>query len=91
MEVSLVSFCRERQEGKVNRSQRLSLRCTAGKEEEGREREREREEDSVIEGERGQEGRSRARGREKKRERESGPAFTAHIAGWLAGSLTVDE
>lgn len=50
----------------------------------------------MIEGERGQEGRSKARRREReererKRERESGPALTAHIAGWLAGSLTVDE
>lgn len=46
----------------------------------------------MIEGERGQEGRSRARRREREeRERESGPALTAHIAGWLAGSLTVDE
>lgn len=87
MEVSLVSVCCERQQGeedKVNRFQRLSLRCTVGEEEHGRERE-----DSVIEGERGQKGRSRARRRE--RERESGPALTAHIAGWLAGSLTVDE
>lgn len=48
----------------------------------------------MIEGERGQEGRSKARRREREereRERESGPALTAHIAGWLAGSLTVDE
>ncbi len=89
MEVSLVSVCCERQqgeEGKVNWLQRLSLHCTVGKEEEGRERE-----DSVIKGERGQEGRSRARRRERERERESGPALTAHIAGWLAGLLTVDE
>lgn len=51
---------------------------------------RERE-DSVVEGERGQQGRSKARRRERERGRERGPALTAHIAGWLAGSLTVDE
>lgn len=46
----------------------------------------------MIEGERGQEGRSKARRREREereRERESGPALTAHsshrwLAGWLA-------
>lgn len=88
MEVSLVSFCRERQQGeesKVNRSQRLSLRRTAGEEEEDG---REREEDSVIEGERGQEGRSRARGRERQREgeRKWSGAHSSHrwLAGWLA-------
>ncbi len=74
----------QREEGKVNWFQRLSLHCMVGEEEEGRERE-----DSVNKRERRQEGRSRARRRE--RERERGPALTAHIAGWLAGSLTVDE
>lgn len=78
------------EESEVKWFQRLSLSCMVGEEEEGGERGREKE-DSELEGERGQEGRSRARRRERESERESGPALTAHIAGWLAGSLTVDE
>lgn len=59
---------------------------------EGRERKGgERGEDSVIERERERVSESRRVEAERGREKERGPALTAHIAGWLAGSLTVDE
>lgn len=55
----------------------------------GRRRERERERERAV-GKKQSDTQRRGE-REGARERESGPALTAHIAGWLAGSLTVDE
>lgn len=54
---------------------------------------RERGEDGVIERVRagGWKQSDTQREEKRERERESGPALAAHIAGWLAGSLTVDE